>query len=210
MQCLWYHKWYKGANNYPLCTKCCWWHNTTDAHAGLKATQWKGVLMVHFFANCRVVGIQWNCYGWLANHFAKCVTEWLLVLLVNSNSSHIDVEVSKFCRDQQINLYCIPTHMSHIIQHLDVVFFGALKTTWERYVKNTRLLTLVSLHGIPLTKYTFGRVFKDAWVIMWKCPHLWVLSSGLEYVQSTDMPSMKWSCTITAIFKQCQVFTSES
>ena len=105
-------------------------------------------------------------YGWLANHFAKCVTEWLLVLLVNSNSSHIDVEVSKFCRDQQINLYCIPTHTSHIIQHLDVGFFGALKTTWERHVKYTRLLILVSLHGIPLTKYTFGRVFKDAWVIM--------------------------------------------
>jgi len=95
----------------------------------------------------------WNSrelfYGWLANHFAKCVTEWLLVLLVNSNSSHIDVEVSKFCRDQQINLYCIPTHTSRIIQHLDVGFFGALKTTWERHVKNTRLLTLVSLHGIP-------------------------------------------------------------
>ena len=62
-----------------------------------------------------------------------------------------------------------PTHTSHIIQHLDVGFFGALKTTWERHMKNRRLLTLVSLHGIPLTKYTFGRVFKDAWVIMWKC-----------------------------------------
>jgi len=42
----------------------------------------------------------WNSmelfYGWFGNHFAKCVTEWLLVLLVNSNSSHIDVEVSKY------------------------------------------------------------------------------------------------------------------
>ena len=71
-------------------------------------------------------------YGWLANHFAKRVTERLLVLLVDGHSSHIDLEVSKFCRDQQIHLYCLPPHTSHITQPLDVGFFGALKTAWGK------------------------------------------------------------------------------
>ena len=99
-------------------------------------------------------------YGWLANHFAKCVTERLVVLLVNGHSSHIDVEVSKFCKDQQIHLYCLPPHTSHVTQPLDVGFYGALKTSWGKAREKYKLAN----PGIPLTKYTFTRVFKDAWV----------------------------------------------
>ena len=99
-------------------------------------------------------------YGWLANHFAKRVTERPNVLLVDGHSSHIDVEVSKFCKDQQIHLYCLPPHTSHVTQPLDVGFYGALKTSWGKACEKYKLAN----PGIPLTKYTFARVFKDAWV----------------------------------------------
>ena len=66
-------------------------------------------------------------YGWLINHFAKKVLVQPVVLLVDGHTSHIDVEVSKFCLENQILLYCLPSHSSHLLQPLDVGFFRSLK-----------------------------------------------------------------------------------
>ena len=70
------------------------------------------------------------------------------------------MEVSKFCKDQQIYLYCLPPHTSHVTQPLDVGFYGALKTSWGKACEKYKLAN----PGIPLTKYTFASVFKDAWI----------------------------------------------
>ena len=103
-------------------------------------------------------------YGWLANHFTKCVTERFLffLLIVTARTLMWRCQILQRPADKSL------LHPNSYVPHhppLDVVFFGALKTTWERYVKNTRLLTLVSLVSHSPT-YTFGRVFKDAWVVM--------------------------------------------
>ena len=58
-------------------------------------------------------------YGWVANHF---LPHRPLVLLVDGHSSHTDVEVSKLCRELQIHLYCLPLHVSHVLQPLAVGF----------------------------------------------------------------------------------------
>ena len=83
-----------------------------------------------------------------------------VVLLVDGHKTHIDLEVSKFCRDQRIYLYCLPPHTLHITQPLDVGFYGPLKTAWGKACEKYK----VANPGIPLTKYTFAWVFKDAWM----------------------------------------------
>ena len=99
-------------------------------------------------------------YGWVANHFARHVVERPVVLLVDGHSTHIDVEISKFCRNNGIHLYCLPPHTSHITQPLDVGFFSSLKNSWGKACEKFK----TDNPGIPLNKYSFAKVFKCAWI----------------------------------------------
>ena len=100
-------------------------------------------------------------YQWLTEHFIKYAAAVRpLVLLVDGHSSHIDVNTSKFCKENRILLYCLPSHSSHITQPLDVGFYGPLKTAWKKAVSKYTLDNI----GKSVTKYTFARVFKEAWL----------------------------------------------
>jgi len=70
-------------------------------------------------------------YGWLANHFAKKVTVRPVVLLVDGHRSHIDLQVSKFCRENQILLFCLPPHHTSS-SHLTLDFSGRLKQRGQK------------------------------------------------------------------------------
>ena len=98
-------------------------------------------------------------YGWLTNHFAKKVLVRPVVLLVDGHTSHINVEVSKFCLENQILLYCLPSHSSHLLQPLDVGFFRSLKAAWGKECSNYR----AKAFGSSVTKESFSHVFRGAW-----------------------------------------------
>ena len=67
-------------------------------------------------------------HGWISKHFPNCLPPGRPVcLLVNGHSSHIDSDTSKLCAVNQILLYCLPPHTSHVLQPLDVFFFSPLK-----------------------------------------------------------------------------------
>ena len=90
-------------------------------------------------------------FGWLANHFPKLVKVRPVLLLVDGRGSHIDVDVSKFCLNNEIFAYCLPPHSSHILQLLDVfVFFCLLKVAGVRSAASTELKDLVYQ---PLRRY---------------------------------------------------------
>ena len=100
-------------------------------------------------------------YKWLEEHFVKrTATIRPLVLLIDGHSSHIDISTSKLCKDNNILLYCLPPHSSHITQPLDVGFYGPLKTSWRKAVAKYALDNV----GKSVTKYTFAEVFKEAWI----------------------------------------------
>jgi len=98
-------------------------------------------------------------FGWLANHFAKLVTIRPVLLLVDGHSSHIDLEVIKFCRENFIYLYCLPPHSSHLTQPLDVSFFKPLKNEWSKACDKYR----ISHNGQPVTKHCFSEIFHETW-----------------------------------------------
>ena len=78
--------------------------------------------------------------GWSHNSFmgGSQITlfppECPVLLIVDGHTTHIDVEISKFCKENGILLYCLLPHSSHITQPLDVGFFGALKTSWGKAI----------------------------------------------------------------------------
>jgi hypothetical protein len=66
--------------------------------------------------------------GWLTNHFVRSIPPTRpVVLLVDGHSSHINLETSLFCKANDILLFCLPPHSSHITQPLDVGVFAPLK-----------------------------------------------------------------------------------
>ena len=50
-----------------------------------------------------------------------------IVLFVDGHISHQSIEVSKLCEDNEIILYSLPPHASHIVQPLDVGIFKTMK-----------------------------------------------------------------------------------
>ena len=82
-----------------------------------------------------------------------------MVLLVDGHSCHIDIEISKFCNEHDILLYCLPPHSSHITQTLDVGFFKPLKVQWSKACEAFRL----AHEGTPVHKEVFASVFRKAW-----------------------------------------------
>ena len=99
-------------------------------------------------------------YGWIANHFAKRVSVRPVVLLVDGHSSHIDIHTSKFCRENNILLYCLPPHSSHLTQPLDVSFFKPLKSAWGKACNSY----CATNPGFQVTKHEFAQVFHEAWL----------------------------------------------
>ena len=99
-------------------------------------------------------------YGWVVSHFVSHISpERPVVLLVDGHTTHIDVEVSKICKENGIMLYCLLPHSSHITQPLDVGFFCALKSSWTKAVDKFKIAHM----GSSVTKETFAGVFNTAW-----------------------------------------------
>ena len=99
-------------------------------------------------------------YGWLANHFVSHIPlERPVLLIVDGHSTHIDVEISKFCKENGILLYCLLPHSSHITKPLDVGFFGPLKTSWGKAIDKYK----ISHMGSSVTKESFAAVFNTVW-----------------------------------------------
>ena len=88
-----------------------------------------------------------------------CASTRPVVLLVDGHSTHINIEISKFCKDNQILLYCLPAHSSHITQPLDVGFYGPLKNAWKRAVDRFISENVEQV----VNKENFASVFRQAW-----------------------------------------------
>ena len=65
-----------------------------------------------------------------------------LVLLVDGHLPHIDVNTSKFCKENCILLYCLPSHCSHITHPLNV---APLRLVGRKQSCNTYLIIYLQI-----------------------------------------------------------------
>ena len=104
-----------------LCHQC-----TSLQENGSKLTPWMGVYPNAYFGKSQKGWITTEIL--LTEHFIKYAAAVCpLLLLVDGHSSHIDVNTSKFCKENRISLYCLRSHSSLTTQPLDVGFYGPLK-----------------------------------------------------------------------------------
>lgn len=70
--------------------------------------------------------------SWFRQIFLKHATkERPLLLTMDNHESHVSLEVVEEARANQVELYCLPPHTTHILQPLDVVMFRPLKKTFS-------------------------------------------------------------------------------
>lgn len=84
------------------------------------------------------INVQLFCQ-WLVHfeNYSKPSAEHLvLLILINHNNSHRDLQAINYCRDNHIDLLSLPPHASHKMQPLDIGFFGPLKCIYFQECDN--------------------------------------------------------------------------
>ena len=95
--------------------------------------------------------------SWLKKIFLKhVVSQRPVLLLVDGHKSHVNLDVIDLCRQNDVILFCLPPHMTHALQPLDVSVFKSLK---DRYAKAVRSLSFTKKNFI-VTKRDFSKVLK--------------------------------------------------
>ena len=98
--------------------------------------------------------------AWFVEHFLEnAVSARPLFLLLDGHSTHYQPQVIRVAREHQCIILCLPPHITHETQPLDVGVFAPLKVQWtktchEFYQKNP---------GSIVTKFNFSRLFSQAW-----------------------------------------------
>jgi hypothetical protein len=79
------------------------------------------------------------------------------LLIINSYKSHCLVEFQDYCKENKIITLCMPSHLLHLLQPLDVVPYSLLK---RHYSDGISLLARSRIYYI--NKETFLLAFKAA------------------------------------------------
>lgn len=75
------------------------------------------------------------------------------MLIFDGFDSHICIELIEYCLDHQIIPFCLPAHISHVLQPLDVGIFSPLKKYYSQQVSNLR---------VPIDKNNFPNLLAHA------------------------------------------------
>ena len=99
-------------------------------------------------------------YHWFLNHFLQYAPPARpLMLLLDGHSSHYSPATIKLAAENQIIVFVLPPHTTHIAQPLDRGCFSPLKTAWRKYCHDFRAKN----PGRVVTRYDFCQIFSQAW-----------------------------------------------
>ena len=99
------------------------------------------------------------CLSSLVSFCNEKVIERPVILFVDGYSAHCSLEAARYCAMNDIHLYCLIPHASHLTQPLDVGVFGPMQSKWKEALVNFQIQNPNS----QPTKYIFPQVFKPVW-----------------------------------------------
>ena len=82
-----------------------------------------------------------------------------VILFLDGHSSHLGVEASKYCRDNDIILYCFLANATHILQPFNVGIFSPWKDSWASAVLSWQICNI----GDAIMKQNFNVILEMAW-----------------------------------------------
>lgn len=87
-----------------------------------------------------------NFYSWFEKLFVPAVAHLLatgpVILFVDGHHSHLTLQLVQYAKSKGVHLFCLPPHVKHIMQPLDVGVFGPVKKVWKTILKDYKLQTL--------------------------------------------------------------------
>ncbi|XP_015117614.1 uncharacterized protein LOC107041532 [Diachasma alloeum] len=96
---------------------------------------------------------------WLEQTFFPNLTGPKNLLILDGHGSHMQYAALELCRQHDVTVVCLPSHMTHKLQPLDVSFFGTFKAKF----KDACNKGFKTHQGQRLTRYQMGGIIKRAW-----------------------------------------------
>lgn len=72
-------------------------------------------------------------------YLTKKGTAFPVLVFLDGHTSHLTLELSRFCKEKQIIIVCLYPNTTHILQPLDVSVFFPLKTKWRKVLQMWRI-----------------------------------------------------------------------
>ena len=97
---------------------------------------------------------------WFMHHFLTHVPSCRpILLMMDGHSTHFQPSVVRMAAKEEIILFCLPPHSTHLTQPLDKGCFGPLKSAWKQVCHEF----LTKNPGKVVTRYDFTALFGKAW-----------------------------------------------
>jgi hypothetical protein len=80
------------------------------------------------------------------------------MLIIDGHKSHCSLKFQDYCKENKIIALCMLSHLSHLLQPLDVACFALLKRSYSNSI-----LALARIHIHHISKETFLLAFKAAY-----------------------------------------------
>lgn len=84
------------------------------------------------------------------------------MLIMDGHTSHLTIELIDLARENNVILYCLPPHLTYLLQPLDVAVFKSLKDHFTRYCHQAKLISLRSSAILNVNRNNFTAIFKEA------------------------------------------------
>ena len=97
---------------------------------------------------------------WFKNHFLMHIPSCRpILLMMDGHSTHFEPSVIRMAAKEEVILFCLPPHSTHLTQPLDKGCFGPLKVAWKEVCHDY----LTRNPGKVVTRYSFSELFGKAW-----------------------------------------------
>ena len=97
---------------------------------------------------------------WFNHHFLMHAPSCKpILLMMDGHSTHFQPSVVRMAAKEEVILFCLPPHSTHLTQPLDKGCFGPLKSAWKEVCHDF----LIKNPGKVVTRYEFSALFGKAW-----------------------------------------------
>lgn len=94
------------------------------------------------------------------------------LLILDGHGSHLTIDIIDLARQNNVILYCLPPHTTHLLQPLDVSVFKSLKSYFAKLCGQVKLLTLGSSRVVNINRTNFTAIFREAFEMSMGIPKI--------------------------------------
>ena len=129
-----------------------------------------------------------------------------VVLFLDGHASHLSLDLIHLAKSNNVHLFCLPPHCTHVLQPFDVGVYGPVKKQWRTILKDHKTTTMAEndskevftskLYQIAIWQYCYiiiTGLIKTLWEASFKVEHIKAgfRASGLHPFNKDAIPKSK-------------------